>query len=105
MLIVVVALVVRQHLRLADPRHWPTTRWGVLVVTVGAFLVPLGQTWISQQRLSDIQTMEEIARPGWRLARPVPVGDFSDRAAALQQRVDAARSAPTDEEASWWEED
>lgn len=105
LLIVVVALVVRQHLRLADPRHWPTTRWGVLVVTVGAFLVPLGQTWISQQRLSDIQTMEEIAHPGWRLARPVPVGDFSDRAAALQQRVDAARSAPTDEEASWWEED
>lgn len=100
-LILVVALVVRQHLRLADPRHWPTTRWGVLVVTLGAFLVPLGQSWISQHRLTDIQTMDEIAHPAWRLAQPVSVGDFSDRSAGLQARVDAARNMPTEPDGEW----
>jgi hypothetical protein len=48
--------------------------------------------------------MGKIAHPRWRLARPVPVGDFSERSAALQQRVDAARSAPADED-EWWSGD
>ncbi len=103
--IVVLALTVRQHLRLADPGHWPTTRWGLLLVTTAACLVPLGQTWISQQRLSDIQTIEEMGHPRWRLAQPVTVEEFSKRSFALKQRAESARAAPDDENSSEWNDE
>jgi hypothetical protein len=95
--ILILAFTVRTHLRLADPRHWPTLRWGVAVVTVAALIVPAAQLWISSKRLTNIQTLGNLEHPALRLAGPTPAPSFKQRAAALQARVDAQRKEEDDE--------
>jgi Inner membrane component of T3SS, cytoplasmic domain len=89
--IAVVALTVRAHLRLADPRHWPVMRWGVLLVATGAMLVPVAQLWVSSHRLTRIQLLQHVEHPSLRLAAPVAVDALSQDALALKRKVDAAR--------------
>jgi Inner membrane component of T3SS, cytoplasmic domain len=89
--IIVAAMTVRYHLRLADPRHWPTLRIGLVVVATLAIVVPIAQQWVSHQRLTDVQTLHNIEHPALRLARPVPLQEFSASAASLKERVDKAR--------------
>lgn len=88
----IVALTVRAHLKLADPRHWHVTRWAVLLVAMGAMLVPLAQLWISSQRLTRIQVLENIEHPALRLASPSSVQQLSRSTAQLKAHADAARS-------------
>ncbi len=104
--VVIVALVVRAHLRVADPRHWPTLRWAVASVAVLAMLVPLAQLWISNQRLTRVQTLQMIEHPSLRLARPSSVKELTDAAVVLKARVDEARRADrgTDEDEGYLEE-
>lgn len=87
----VVALTVRAHLRLADPRHWPVMRWGVLLVTIGAMLVPVAQLWVSSHRLTRIQLLQHVEHPSLRLAAPVSVDALSKEALDLKRKADAAR--------------
>jgi pSer/pThr/pTyr-binding forkhead associated (FHA) protein len=89
--IALVAGVVRQHLRLADPRHWPALRWAVGVVACGVALVPLAQLWISEGRLTRVQTVSRIEHPALRLAAPHPAADLLGQTERLRARVDEAR--------------
>lgn len=91
-MVVVVALTVRAHLRVADPRHWPVMRWGVALVAAMAIAVPLGQTWITSKRLTHIQVMNVVAHPALRLATPASIPGFMESLAQLQSRADRQRS-------------
>lgn len=98
-LIVALALTVRAHLRVADPKHWPITRWGVVLATVLAIAVPLGQTWISSKRLTHVQVVDVNKHPATLVTPPVAVADFMRDTIALQQRADAqAQLHDNDEE-------
>lgn len=90
-IVIVAAMTVRAHLRLADVRHWPTLRYAVALVATIAVIIPIGQHWISRQRLTDVQTMGLIEHPSLRLAKPITVEAFSMAGAALKERVDNAR--------------
>ena len=89
--VIIAAMTVRYHLRLADPRHWPTLRIGLVVVATLAIVIPLAQQWVSHQRLTDVQTLQAIEHPALRFAQPVPLPEFSASAALLKERVDKAR--------------
>lgn len=89
--IVVVALTVRAHMRIADPRHWPVLRWGIALMTALAISVPLAQTWISSKRLTHIQLMNEVAHPALRMSSPVSISQFMDSTTSLQERADTQR--------------
>ena len=98
--VIVAAMTVRFHLRLADPRHWHTLRIGLVLVAAIAITIPIAQHWVSHQRLTDVQTLSAIEYPALRLARPVPLDDFSATAASLKAHVDKARkNADNDEDA------
>ncbi|HEX9391167.1 MAG TPA: FHA domain-containing protein [Usitatibacteraceae bacterium] len=96
-IVIVTALTVRQHLRLADPRHWRTLRVGLVIVAVFAIAIPIAQQWVSNKRLTDVQTINVIEHPALRLARPTPMQDFSATAAALKAKVDKARKHEDDD--------
>lgn len=90
-IVIVVATTVRFHLRLADPRHWPTLRVAVALVAACAIIIPVAQKWVSHDRMTDVQTLESIHHPAWRLAAPITIQEFAATANALKTRVDAAR--------------
>ena len=90
-IVIVAAMTVRFHLRLADVRHWPTLRYAVALVATIAVIIPIGQHWISRQRLTDVQTMGLIEHPSLRMAQPITVEAFSTAGAALRERVDKAK--------------
>ena len=90
--VLVVALTVRAHLRIVDPRHWPVVRWGVALATLMAIAVPVGQTWISSQRLTHVQLMNATEHPALRLAAPVGIADFMQTTLQLQRRADQQRA-------------
>ena len=95
--VIVAALTVRQHLRLADPRHWRTLRVGLVVAATFAIVIPIAQQWVSYKRLTDVQTLNAIEHPALRLAQPVPLPEFSATAASLKERVDKARKKDDDD--------
>jgi hypothetical protein len=99
-----VALLVRAHLRVADPRHWPVLRWAVGLVASLAMLVPLAQLWISSQRLTRVQTLDMIEHPALRLATPASVQSLTDSATSLKARVDKARSNDDNDSESYAED-
>jgi hypothetical protein len=85
------ALIVRQHLRLADPNHWPILRWFVGLAALGIALVPLLQLYVTEERLTRVQTVTHLAHPTLRTARPATIEGFIDDSAALKRRVDDSR--------------
>jgi FHA domain len=90
--VLVIAITVRAHLRLADPRHWPTLRIAVALVATLAITIPLAQQWVSHKRLTDVQTHYSITHPAFRWAQPVDFNTFSDAATVdLKVRADKAR--------------
>lgn len=103
--VVALALTVRAHLRVADPRHWEVTRWGVALAALMAIAVPLGQTWISSKRLTHIQVMGLTQHPALRLAQPASIPNFMDGVAKLQGRVDAQRAIGLEKEVEEGEEE
>ncbi|MEQ1517408.1 MAG: FHA domain-containing protein [Usitatibacteraceae bacterium] len=95
--VIVGAMTVRFHLRLADPRHWRVLRVGLVLVAALAIIVPLAQHWVSHKRLTDVQTLRAIEHPAWRLAKPVPLDEFSKSAISLKEKVDKARKGDDDD--------
>lgn len=91
--IVVIALTVRAHLRLADPRHWPVMRWGVGLATFVAIGVPIGQMWITNQRLTNTQLVDVVQHPMTRLVEPTSMKDFMVIVQGLQLTADLQRKA------------
>jgi hypothetical protein len=89
--IILVACIVRFHLRLADPRHWPTLRVGLAVVAFGAIIVPVAQLWISEQRLTHIQTINLIEYSSLRLANPKSIAEFDAQTISMKKNLDVAR--------------
>ncbi len=87
-MILLMALTVRTHLRVADPRHWPKTRWAVAAVALLAVVVPLAQRWISEHRLTSIQTLSVIEHPALRLAAPQGIAEFMASSTRLKERAD-----------------
>ena len=96
--IVVIALTVRAHLRVADPRHWPVTRWAVVLAATLAITVPVAQTWITSQRLTHVQVMNLNEHPATRFATPASIESFMKSTAPLKSRVELQRGLdPTSE--------
>ena len=91
--VIVIALTVRAHLRLADPRHWPVMRWGVGLVSFLAISVPIGQMWITNQRLTNTQLVDVVQHPMTRLAEPDSMKGFMTAVQGLQLRADMQRKA------------
>ena len=102
--IVLIALLVRAHLRIADPRHWPTLRWAVAMVASLALVVPVAQLWISHQRLTQVQTLSTLEHPALRLAQPVGVAVMIESTTPLKTRVNALRSKDNTDDATQDEE-
>ena len=94
--VIVAAMTVRFHLRLADPRHWRTVRVAIVMVATFAIVIPLAQQWVSNKRLTDVQTINAIEHPALRLAKPVSLQAFNASAVELKTRVDKARNNDTD---------
>ncbi len=92
--VVVAALTVRKHLRLADPRHWPALRIGLATVAALAIVIPVAQEWMSNRRLTDVQTLTSVEHPALRWAQPVSLETFSAETELLKARVDKARKTP-----------
>jgi hypothetical protein len=90
-IVMVAAMTVRFHLRLADPRHWHALRVALVVVAALAMVIPIAQEWVSHQRLTDVQTLKTIEYPSLRLAQPVTLDEFSAATGALKERADKAR--------------
>ena len=88
LMVFVLLLTVRAHLRVADPRHWPKLRWAVAAVALLSVVVPLAQRWISEHRLTDIQTVNVIEHPALRLTTPATIASFIASGAELKQRAD-----------------
>jgi hypothetical protein len=95
--VVIVALTIRAHLRVADPRHWPVLRWGVATATALAIAVPVAQVWISSHRLTHVQVLGAIEHPSLRLASPVSIAAFVDANLALKAKADKARADSTED--------
>ena len=98
--VIVAALTVRTHLRLADPRHWHTLRVGLVIVSALAIVIPIAQQWVSHKRLTDVQTLHSIEYPALRLAQPVLLQQFSESTTSLKERVDKARKND-DDDSDW----
>jgi FHA domain len=90
--VLLVALLVRAHLRAADPRHWPVMRWAVGLAASLAVMVPLAQSWILNQRLTKIQALSVMEHPAVRLAQPISLDALAQAAVALKVRVDKSRT-------------
>lgn len=90
--VVILALTVRAHLRVADPRHWPVLRWGVATAAALAIAVPVAQVWISNHRLTNVQVLGAIEHPSLRLASPVSIPVFVDTTLELKAKADKARA-------------
>jgi hypothetical protein len=103
--IIVVALTVRAHLRLADPRHWPYTRYAVGLVAALAMLIPLAQGWISKQRLTDVQTISHIEHPALRLAKPVDAASYFQGNTQLQEKALARRQRDSEGREEQYDDD
>jgi pSer/pThr/pTyr-binding forkhead associated (FHA) protein len=89
--VLVAAMTIRFHLRIADPRHWPTLRYAVVLVATLSIIVPIVQKWITQDRITDVQTLNVIRHPVFRLANPASVESFNSSANELRDRTDALR--------------
>src|SRR6185295_14844745 len=102
MIVVVMAMTVRYHLRLADPRHWHNMRIVVVLVAALAIIIPVVQQWLSFQRLTDVQTLTVLKHPALRIAGPVPLDEFADHAKALQSKVDKLRLKDNENDTPDW---
>jgi FHA domain len=85
--VVMVALLVRQHLRLADPQHWPYSRYAVAAVAVLAIAVPIAQNLISHGVWTTTQSIQHIEHPALRLATPVPTESYTQRRAGFSNQT------------------
>jgi pSer/pThr/pTyr-binding forkhead associated (FHA) protein len=90
-IIIVVALTVRFHLRTADIRHWPTLRYAVALVAAMAIIVPVAQLWIKQGRLTNVDTAGTLYHPALRVARPKSMEAIVNANESLKSRVDELR--------------
>lgn len=93
MTVIVIAFTVRAHLRLADPRHWPVMRWGVGLTAFLAIAVPIGQMWMTNQRLTNTQLVDVVQHPMTRLVAPDSMQEFMFTVQGLQPKADLQRKA------------
>jgi hypothetical protein len=90
-IVLVIALTVLQHLRIADPRHMPAFRIAVGVVAAFVILVPIAQNLITDGRWTNVQATQYLRHPSLRFAAPKPAEDFVATELALKARADAVR--------------
>jgi hypothetical protein len=106
--IVVIACVVSFHLRLADPKHWKTLRIGVMTVAGLAIFIPVAQLWVSDRKLTQIQTVDLVDYSALRIAKAVAVSDFAQKTSSLKDKVDEARKKKDEsnsDDSSYYQED
>ena len=96
--IIIVACVVSFHLRLADPRHWKTLRVGVITVASFAIIIPVAQLWVSDRKLTAIQTVDLIDYSALRIAKPENISNFTQKTLTLKNKVDEARKKKDEDE-------
>ncbi len=88
----VAALTVRQHLRCADPEHWPQTRWAVFAVAILAVAIPTVQRQLSESRWSDMHIAPTTGHPATLVANPASIDALIDNAQALKKTIDQGRN-------------
>ncbi len=89
--VIAAAITVAFHLKVADPRHWRSTRIAIVVIASLAIVVPIAQLWILESRLTRIQTHVDVKHPMLRIAAPIPLDTLLNRANELKEKVDADR--------------
>jgi hypothetical protein len=89
--VIAAAMTVAFHLKLADPRHWRSTRIAIAVIACLAIIVPIAQLWILEGRLTRIQTHMAVKHPALRFSAPITQESLLNRTNDLKQKVDADR--------------
>ena len=86
--IIILAMIVKTHLKLADPIHWKYERFALLLVTVMAISVPLAQNYISHKKFTDIQTLSTLKHPTLMVVPPVSIDDYINKNNTLKSQLD-----------------
>jgi FHA domain len=89
--VIAAAITVAFHLKVADPRHWRSTRIAIVAIASLAIVVPIAQLWILEGRLTRVQTHVDVKHPLLRIAPPIPLDTLLNRANDLKEKVDADR--------------
>lgn len=84
----VVALVVRTHLRVADPVHWRFTRFGLALALLGFLVVPVWQRWLVDDRLTTIDTHRTLWNPVFLMAKPLNLDGIAQTTQGLRAAAD-----------------
>lgn len=81
------AFGVYRHLLVAAPHARRGLAIGVGLALLVGLPTVMGTQWLKNKRLSNQLYMAQMFPPGWRLAKPVPVEQFLQEAARLEQRL------------------
>ncbi|MBL8513481.1 MAG: FHA domain-containing protein [Betaproteobacteria bacterium] len=103
--VIVAALTVRAHLRLADAQHWPMARYAVVVVALTAIAVPIAQQLHTHNRWTPVQTLRETKHPALRMSSATPQDTFFADAQALKARADAERARKEEDASFDWQQE
>jgi pSer/pThr/pTyr-binding forkhead associated (FHA) protein len=101
--VIVAALTVRAHLKLADTQHWPVTRYAVAAVALIAIAVPIAQQLYSNHRWTPVQTLREWKHPALRLSSATSQDAFFADAQSLKARADTERARKEEDAGFEWQ--
>ena len=83
----VLALGVYRHLLVVAPQRREGLAWALAALLALGLPTALGMQWLKNKRLSPQLYLSQLYPPGWRLAAPVPVPQFLQEAAGIEQRL------------------
>jgi hypothetical protein len=83
----VLALGCYRHLLVVAPQRSRGLAWALALVVVLGLPTVLGTQWLKNKRLSPQLYLSQLYPPGWRIAAPVPVAQFLQEAASIEQRL------------------
>ena len=87
LLVFTAAVGIYRHLLVAAPQSRRSLALGVVLVVLLGLPAMLGTQWLKNKRLSNQLYMAQIFPPSWRIAKPVPMAQFLDEAAGIEQRL------------------
>lgn len=85
------------HLQVVAPKRRRALALSLGLLLLLGGLTTLGTQWLKNKRLSPQLYMSQLYPPSWRVATPIPVAQFLQEAASIEQRL-AQRLADKDDE-------